>query len=156
MPRSSTVAKETMAFCTSCKMDLNHVIVAMQGDRVAKVQCRTCKKEHVYKAPKGITEPPPKDEKPLKKTRAKKSKDAADEGAPTSIEAEWEKLMAAHKAAPMRPYGMKTVFALGDKLNHPTFGEGIVGKLIYPNKLEVIFQHEMKVLIHGGTPTSIG
>jgi hypothetical protein len=63
---------------------------------------------------------------------------------------EWEKLMVAHRATPTKNYSMKAHFALGDKLAHPTFGEGIVGKLIYPNKLEVIFRTDVKVLIHAG------
>ena len=70
-------------------MDLSHVIVAMKGDRIAKVQCNTCKKTTSIKAPKGITDPAPA-------PKAKKSKKAAEpEAAP--IEVEWEKLMAAHK-----------------------------------------------------------
>jgi len=141
----TSVGKETLAYCTSCKMDLNHIIVAMKGDRIAKVQCLTCKKEHAYKAAKGVSEPGK-----AKTTRKKKS--AADEAAATasSIEAEWEKLMNAHRDAPMKSYNMKGSFLLGDKINHPNFGEGIVGKLIYPNKLEVIFRNDIKVLIHAG------
>ena len=90
MARSTEVAKETLSYCTSCKMDLNHIVVAMKGDRIAKVQCLTCKKEHVYRAPKGITEPP----------KAKKSKKKSAEGGEktdTSIEAEWTKLMETHR-----------------------------------------------------------
>jgi len=132
------VGKETLAYCTSCKMDLGNVIVAMKGDRIAKVQCLTCKKEHVYKSPKGITTP--------KKT--KKAKAAEEKGNP--VELEWEKLMAQHREAPMKSYTMKSHFGLGDKLAHPNFGEGIVGKLIYPNKIEVIFRTDVKVLIHAG------
>ena len=152
MPRTASsapmgaVGKESIAYCTSCKMDLNHTIVALKGDRIAKVQCLTCKKEHVYRAPKGITEPG--QVKP-KATRARKKKDSEVEQA-VSVEAEWEKLMAAHREAPMKQYNTKANFALGDKLSHPVFGDGIVGKLIYPNKLEVIFRTDVKVLIHGG------
>jgi hypothetical protein len=149
MPRTAAaqaspavVGKETIAYCTSCKMDLNNVIVALKGDRIAKVQCLTCKKEHVYKAPKGLAEPT----KPKKKSKAA----AAEENAIQSIEAEWEKLMNTHRDSPSKPYSMKGQFGLGDKINHPSFGEGIVGKLIYPNKLEVIFKMDVKVLIHGG------
>ena len=123
-------------------MDLNHVIVALKGDRIAKVQCLTCKKEHAFKAAKGQGEP--------KVTKKKKSAEAAEEAASHSIEAEWEKLMATHRDAPSKSYNTKGQFGLGDKINHPTFGEGIVGKLIYPNKLEVIFRTDVKVLIHGG------
>ena len=137
------VAKEVIAYCTSCKMDLGHVVVAVQGDRIVKVQCKTCKKDHGYKVPKGVNEPAAKPKRQSKKA-------AAEEAAGNPIEAEWEKLMAAHKNAPMKQYAMKSSFLLGDKLNHPTFGDGIVGKLIYPNKLEVIFRTDVKVLIHAG------
>ena len=142
----SAVAQETLAYCTSCKIDLAHLIVSMKGDKIAKVECKTCKKTHTYKAPKGVTEVAPKAEK--KKRASKKSEDGSPSS--TTIEAEWEKLMAAHREAPFKSYGPKNKFILGDKIKHPTFGEGIVGKLIYPNKLEVIFRTDIKVLIHGG------
>lgn len=151
MPRSGTTAvgKEALAYCTSCKMDLNHVIVAMKGDRIAKVQCRTCKKDHVYKAPKGVTEPTTAPEK-LQKAAAKAENSKADH----SIQAEWQKLMVTHKNAPLKSYGAKNHFVLGDKINHPSFGHGIVSRLIYPNKIEIIFEHDLKVLIHaGGSPS---
>lgn len=144
---ANAVGKETLSYCTSCKMDLNHIIVALKGDRIAKVQCLTCKKEHAYKAAKGVTEP---GKAAAKATRAKKKAAAAEEDANHSIEAEWQKLMLAHKDAPTKGYSTKANFGLGDKINHPNFGEGIVGKLIYPNKIEVIFQMDVKVLIHGG------
>jgi hypothetical protein len=141
----AAVAQETLSYCTSCKIDLAHLIVAMKGDQIAKVECKTCKKTHAYKAPKGVTEVAPK-----KKRASKKASD--DSQSASTIEAEWEKLMNAHKEAPFKPYGLKSKFALGDKIKHPNFGEGIVGKLIYPNKLEVIFRTDIKVLIHGGAP----
>jgi hypothetical protein len=146
MARNSAVANETLAYCTSCKMDLNHIIVAVKGDRIAKVQCLTCKKEHVYRVPKGVIEPSTKPKAPRKSS---KSSDAG-EGGIHSIEVEWEKLMSAHREAPIKPYTIKGQFGLGDKLNHPTFGDGIVGRLIYPNKLEVIFRTDVKVLIYAG------
>jgi hypothetical protein len=145
---SNAVGKETLSYCTSCKMDLNHIIVALKGDRIAKVQCLTCKKEHAYKAAKGVTEP---GKAAAKATRTSKKKAAsADEDTNHSIEAEWQKLMLAHKDMPTKGYSTKGNFGLGDKISHPTFGDGIVGKLIYPNKIEVIFQMDVKVLIHGG------
>ncbi len=146
---STGVGKEVLAYCTSCKMDLGAVVVAMKGDRVAKVQCKTCKKDHVYKAPKGATEP-----SAAKPKRAKKA--ASDEPQSNPIELEWEKLMNTHKNSPVKSYSTKGTFVLGDKLNHSTFGDGIVGRLIYPNKVEVIFRHDLKVLIHAGAPAITG
>src|SRR4051812_9372206 len=86
--KTASVAQEILAYCTSCKMDLNATVVAMKGDRVAKVECMTCKKTHAFKAPKGQKEP---------KKKSSKKKDA---GPTISIEAEWEKLMTTHKDAP--------------------------------------------------------
>jgi len=140
------VGKEALSYCSSCKMDLNHVVVSMQGDRLHRVQCKTCKKEHAYKAPKGITDPA----KGKAAAAARREKAAAEPQA-NPVELEWEKLMSQHKNAPVRTYGTKTGFALGDRLAHPTFGEGIVHKLIYPNKCEVIFRHDVKILIHAGS-----
>lgn len=146
MPKSSTatsgqVGNEILSYCTSCKMDLNHIVAAMKGDRVAKVQCLTCKKDHLYRAPKGITEPP-------KAKKPRKTKDSAEMDT-THIEAEWNKLMAVNKAA-AKKYTMKTSFLLGEKIAHTKFGEGVISKLIYPNKLEVMFRTDIKILIHGG------
>ncbi|MBC7692436.1 MAG: hypothetical protein H7222_11795 [Methylotenera sp.] len=143
---SLTVGKDALSYCSSCKMDLNHTIVSMKGDKLHRVQCRTCKKEHVFKAPKGLTEPAT--DKPEKKARAKKSSEPKVDH---SIGAEWEKLMASHKHLPTKPYSTKMHFALGEKISHPTFGDGIIAKHIHPNKVEVVFQTDLKVLIHSGT-----
>jgi len=124
-------------------MDLAHVVASMKGDRAAKVECKTCKKTHAFKAPKGITEP---GQVATKKKASKKKSEASHQ----PIEVEWEKLMAAHHAAKMQPYNTKHSYQLGDKIAHPTFGDGIVARLIYPNKVEVLFRTDLKVLIHAG------
>lgn len=36
-------------YCTRCRMIMNHGIVGMVGDEVAKVRCNTCQSEHAYK-----------------------------------------------------------------------------------------------------------
>lgn len=133
--------KETLAYCTSCKMDLGATIVSMTGDRVAKVECRTCKKTHVFRAPKGITEPT------APKPSARKAAAAAKQV--IAFEDEWQKLMDGSASA-MRPYSTKASFKIGDKLSHPSFGDGIVNRLIHPNKIEVTFRHELKILMHVG------
>ena len=138
------VGKEILSYCTSCKMDLGHVIVAMKGERVAKVHCNTCKKDHAFRKPKSITEP-------AKKRKPRKSSSPDDNLDTKSIEAEWERLMEAHKDTQFKTYNMRQPFQLGDKVKHAKFGDGIVGKMIYPNKLEIIFRDDVRILIHAGT-----
>ena len=128
MSATIPVGKETLAYCTSCKMDLSHIVVALKGDRIAKVQCQTCKKEHAFKAAKGQTEP--------KKKRSRSK--AAEEAEANTVELEWEKLMNAHKDAPTKAYNTKGQFALGDKISHANFGPGIVGKLMNPSPVALL------------------
>jgi len=143
------VASETIAYCTKCRMDLNHTIVAMAGDRIVRVHCRTCKTEHAYKSPKGLTTPAPKDTPVAREKKAAKKAESRDEAVP--VEAEWTKMMNASRSQPAKAYSAKTPFLVGDRIQHSMFGEGVVNKLVYPNKIEVVFQMDVKTLIHGGT-----
>src|SRR5438046_10706382 len=36
-------------YCSRCKRSLDHSIVAMAGEEVGKVLCRTCNSEHKYR-----------------------------------------------------------------------------------------------------------
>ena len=133
------VGEDVVAYCTKCKKDLNHVIVALVKEKVKKVLCKTCEKEHVYKAPKG-------DKAPAKKktaTRAKKKK--------VSPVEEWEMAMEQAKDATVKPYALDGSFGEGEKVDHSTFGQGLVIRLISPNKMEVIFEEGSKFMIRGNS-----
>lgn len=136
---------EVLAYCTACKMDLAAVVVAMDDAKVLRVQCKTCKKERAFKAPKGATTPGAAAPK-------KRTKKGAENAKPTAvaIEAEWKSLLeqAITKKARRVKYTPKETLIVGDVLDHGSFGEGIVMKLIHPNKAEVIFKNDMKVMMH--------
>ena len=93
------VGEDIIAYCTKCKKDLDHVIVALVGEKVKKVLCKTCEKEHVYKAPKG-------DKAPAKKkktaTRAKKAKASPAE--------EWQIAMEQARDATVKAYALDGSF----------------------------------------------
>ena len=134
------VSEDIVAYCTSCKMDLTHVIVALDGEKVKKVLCKTCKKEHVYKAPK-------EGKAPLKKKRlpAKSKKKTI-----SPLE-EWEKTMEQAKDAPTKVYAQDGSFGEGEKVDHSKFGLGLITKIIQPNKMEVIFEEGTKLMIRGSS-----
>ena len=133
---SKQVSEDIVAYCTSCKLDLAHVIVALDGEKVKKVLCKTCNKEHVYKAPKEGKVPSKK-----KKTTANSKKKTI-----SPLE-EWERAMEQAKDAPIRVYAQDGSFAEGEKVDHSTFGLGLITKLIQPNKMEVIFEEGAKLMI---------
>ncbi len=146
-----SVGKELVCFCTRCKMDLGHTIMSMVGPIPARVICRTCKSEHNFKAKKGVKEPgsiAPSRGSPGSTTRAPREA-KAEKTVP--IELEWMKQINGSTRA-VRQYAANEAFQAGDRIAHPTFGEGVIQKLIYPNKVEVLFRMDLKTLIHAGKP----
>ena len=138
-PMVNKVAKDVVAYCVRCKMDLAHTVVAMDGETVKKVLCNTCNKEHVYRAPKGEKAPTNK-KKPVRKTRAKKIV------APDVL---WEKALEPAQNLLSKLYTIDGSFESGEKIDHKTFGLGLITKLIQPNKMEVIFKEGTKIMIRG-------
>ena len=133
------VAKDVVAYCVNCKMDLAHTVVIMEGETVKRVLCNTCNKEHIYRAPKG-EKPPTNKKKPVRKKRAKKLV------APDVL---WDMAMVSVQDLPSNLYTFDGLFESGEKIDHKTFGLGLITKLIQPNKMEVIFKEGTKIMIRG-------
>jgi len=120
-------------------MDLVHTIVTVQGDKVVRLLCRTCKKEHAFR--------------PSSQPKASSTRRRAAGGTPRlkarSSVAEWEDTMERLRGLPAKPYALDGLFDAGEKVEHPVLGPGIVKKLIEPDKMEVLFKEEIKILARG-------
>lgn len=55
----------------------------------------------------------------------------------------------AEPGADARPYSAKTTFAAGDKVTHPTFGDGVVTEALPDRKVEIAFRTGPRTLVHG-------
>ena len=135
------VAKDILSFCTSCKRDVMHTVVAMNGEKVVRVLCLSCKKQHAYRPPADLKDPAPR------RSRAPKA------AAPRrmTVVQEWEKEMERLKDAPSKPYAMDGRFEVGEKISHRTFGPGVVLKDVSSAKMEVLFEGGIKLMVRGGT-----
>lgn len=132
------VAKDIVAYCTSCRMNLVHLIVAMDSDKVVRVLCKTCKREHTYHPPKGMLESMRKKTSP--NSPAKKKVEGP---------GDWELAMEQYNDMPAKRYTLEGLFQEGDKIDHSRFGTGFVRQLIKPNKMEVLFEEEAKIMVRG-------
>jgi hypothetical protein len=143
------VGETILAYCTSCKMDLNHVVVAKKNDEVKRVSCLTCQKEHNYRAPKGKKAEP-------KKPAAEKSKPvrSASSAAARKIKAKatrdeqaWiEAVGADSPQGEARTYGMTEAYQPGELIQHPVFGLGRVHGVQLTGKMQVIFRGGVRLL----------
>ncbi len=138
------VGGEIDAVCTRCRMITNHRIVAMVDGLVRRVICLTCDSQHNYRQPPG-------EKRPAAATVVRVGKEMKKTSAPSGgarIFAQWVQSREALTAAEQTPspYDFKETFEPGQALSHPKFGLGFVQRVIPPNKMEVMFETEIKTL----------
>lgn len=116
----------------------------MKDSKLAdKVQCKTCKATHSFKDP-GATKAKTSVNKVIKSAKAKSR------GSKRSTETVgelWTKAINKNTTG-TKSYTIKGSFITGDIIDHPTFGQGVVEKLIDDNKIEVLFQDDYRTLMH--------
>jgi hypothetical protein len=125
--------KEVDAYCGKCKLELAHIIVAMNGSRIAKVECKTCHGVHAYRGG------PPAPRK--RRVAAKGERQPLTPG-------EYDTLIAGRDLSRARAYRPASVFGANDVIDHPTFGLGVVVRVLADGKIEVGFPVGLKLLVH--------
>lgn len=135
------VGKEILSHCSKCKLILAHIIVTMKSaTEPDKVMCKTCKSTQSFKDPAA---------KKKKTSVAKVIKTARSGGRKTTetVGELWTKALT-KATADNKEYSIRGSFQTGDVIDHPTFGQGVVEKLIDDNKIEVLFQDDYRTLMH--------
>jgi hypothetical protein len=150
---------EIDAWCTKCRLDLTHRIIAMVGEVVKKVECKTCGSHHLYRQPKSERE-----SKAAARAAAKSSEPkAASTSAPrtagerltVSQRAErdqtmaWERAIAGQPVGAFKPYRTSLTFGEGELIHHTKFGDGVVAKVIDRGKIEILFKDGSRTMAHG-------
>lgn len=129
------VGRDIGAICRKCG-DVWHVVVAVVGGRIAKVECKQCGARHRYRAPEGEVQ-------------------QAAGGGPIRKQSESGRrkrspaLIPADPSRPPRAYRPSDCYRAGDRVRHARFGEGIVQSVAGPHKVHVLFTSGAKTLIQG-------
>lgn len=134
---------EVDSVCTKCKMLLAHTIVAMNGDKIAKVKCNTCLGVHAYRPP------PSPSEATAKKRRAERAATAAEAAKVKTTPSEFELYTKGKDLSKAEKYSTKMALAVGDAIDHPTFGVGVVTELREGNKAQIAFRDGGRILVYG-------
>jgi uncharacterized Zn finger protein (UPF0148 family) len=127
------VAQNVITMCTKCKMELNHVVVAHNGEGIVEtVKCYTCGTEHKYH--------------PDKKRAVKKSTKKSIRTREVEPTKTYEELAERLKNKKPLPYSMSGSFQNDDVIDHKTFGMGIVIGASH-DKMEVAFSDGSRILV---------
>lgn len=138
------VGGEIDAVCTRCRIITNHRIVAMVDGLVKRVICLTCDSQHNYRQPPG--QKGPAAAKVVRVGREMKKTSAPSGGA--RVFAQWVRNRETLSESGETPlaYSINQVYEPGQAIEHAKFGLGFVQKIIPPNKMEVMFENEIKTL----------
>lgn len=145
------VGDEIESVCGKCG-DVWHVVAAMIGSKVVKVVCKRCGGQHRHRPPTGAgpaaaaAEKAEAPAKPAKTTEKKMSKKAA---AAAAAEAAAAAPVEPDLSRPIKPYKPSDRYQLRDRIEHRTFGVGVVEEVASAGKIQVRFPEGSKKLLHG-------
>lgn len=131
------VGQDIEAMCGRCGQ-VWHVVMAKMGDRIAKVVCKRCGGHHRYRIEVG--EEMARDARrpgsaPRRITRPRGQGTSAPMALPTF-----------DPSKPARAYSAVASFAAGDRVEHRSFGVGVVAGSPGAGKVEVMFPSGIRVL----------
>ena|SRR5213594_1584431 len=128
------------SWCGACKLMLAHTIEAMAGDKPARVHCNTCGAQHSYKPYKPGEAP----------RTSLRRQGAGARPQPRNVRvSHYHKLLNGKDLSLAKRYSLTDNYALGDLVDHPSFGVGIATTIKDGSKMEVLFEGGLKVLVHG-------
>lgn len=136
---SKPVGADIESLCGKCG-DVWHVVVAKVGDRIAKVQCKQCGGQHRHRPPGGGTAPRRSPRTTAKSASKRPSRARSKEPEVPAVEFD--------PSVPPRPYLPTERFEIGERIEHRSFGTGVVEALTGPGKMQVFFTEGRKLLIH--------
>jgi hypothetical protein len=143
--RGFQVGADVEALCNTCG-DVWHVIVAKVGEKITKVVCKQCGKQHRFK-PTG--DAPAANLKPVRTVVARPT--VAGSPRPTRARAS-EAGIILDPNKPKRTYQISERFAEGEQIEHPKFGAGVVCA-VEDTKIRVNFADGTKTLLHRSAKT---
>lgn len=140
------------ARCTRCNDVTGHVIVALVGGVIIKVECCACGSVHKYYPPAtakeksaGSTRSTPKTASGAKPKAAPRGQARAAQAA-AAAESAWRTAIERPSAPAAKTYSMTAPLVIGDTVEHPVFGLGSVRSIVPPNKAEILFRDGMRLL----------
>ena len=135
MQRPYRVGRSCEAWCTQCKSEAGHTIIAMVDGLPKRVECDSCHGQHNYRLAPVQLRPA--------KIKGSRSRRINRKNAP------WETLFSTDDSPEARLYSMTERFEADEVVEHESFGIGIVQQVQPGNKIEVLFKSGKKLLVHG-------
>jgi len=140
---SAAVGADIEALCSKCG-DVWHVVVAKVGEEIVRVICKECGAQHRYRHPSKA---------PTRRSSSSTTPRTPRE--PKVVERFATPAVAADLSKPVRTYKASEQFEVAERIDHPTFGQGVV-ELSEPGKVTVFFAVGRKILVQARAAPASG
>jgi hypothetical protein len=118
-------------------------VVAKVGEQIVKVQCKECGGYHRYKSPHAA---PTAKKTPVPRV-AREPKAPVERFEKPAVSADLSKAV--------RPYRASEKFAVGERIEHVSFGQGVI-EIAEPGKITVFFASGRRVLVQSKEGAAAG
>mgnify|MGYP001263837666 CR=1 FL=1 len=135
MTNNYSVGEDVDAWCSKCKMELAHTIIAIIDELPKKVKCNTCGGQHNYRL-----KPGKKSDGKIRKTNRKTKSSIS------NLEI-YESHLAGFDLSRATKYKMEGSFTQDEVIDHPFFGAGIVVSVVNSKKIEILFKEGTRLLV---------
>jgi hypothetical protein len=142
---TAAVGEDIEALCGRCGQ-VWHVVMAKMGEKIAKVVCKRCGGQHLYRTEEATE---------ASSTGGLSSRAAVGRRGRRRVEPPPAPVPAFDPSKPPRPYSAGQVFATGERVLHATFGGGVVTGSPGPGKVEVAFPVGRRVLASAKTASTL-
>ena len=147
------VGGEVDSYCTRCKLTLAHTVLAIWASQIKRVRCNTCMGEHAYRSAGGSSSTSSAGRTSAAAPRAARASTPAPSRAEKAAAASYSELIAGKNRARARRYSLNDKYEVGEVIEHPTFGVGVVAAKRGLDKIDVAFPATARTLLHDrGTP----
>lgn len=133
------------ARCTRCNDITGHIIVALVGGVIVKVQCCACGSVHKYRGSGAkASGAGASGSRASGAGRAASAPHVARSGSggrqAEAAERLWREALERPSLPDARPYTVGMPLAVNDVVEHPKYGLGVVQQLIKPDKADILFR----------------
>lgn len=152
--KALSAGSEIDAWCTRCRMDLGHRIVALVAGVPKRVICQTCGGEHAYHAPRSAPAKPgvfirrANGAEPEKRAQPAGVRAAARAKVEKERYDAWAERTLGRTVDAFKRYSMEQTLKPGELVLHPKFGEGYVDTVREDGKVSVMFRDGARTLAH--------
>jgi hypothetical protein len=145
-------SSEVDSWCTKCRMDLLHRVIAVHDGKIIRVECRTCGGHHNYRQPKtasaqrGAAPRTGSADKTHRAPSIPSTRKAAVAEAERQREETWQKAVLGQPISSFKAYRASQTFGNGELIRHGKFGDGYIVRVIDRQKVEVMFKDGPRTL----------